>query len=209
MLLLRQLAATGLTMLLLPAWRRRHPLALGPSPTGAGASNAPAGSAPADAMEADAHDIAAQAAAPPPPAVDPAAVAAAAAALRAHVAAEGAGAFGASLFRQLAHGHPLLGAEGAQQRSARSAALVAGGWAGLGRGRPALQCVGPCELRHMPAPHRPTAAHRRPACRPPSLQKCRQLLGMSRDDMMIKMVTKTMTRWVGFTESRVFTEPNQ
>lgn len=52
--------------------------------------------------------------------VDPAAVAAAAAALREVVAADAPG-FVAALFRQLAHGHPLLGAEGQQQRTGRQA----------------------------------------------------------------------------------------
>lgn len=98
MLLLRQLAASGLIMLLLPLWRQRHPLATlaeGPAGAARGADEAPQ----------------------PPPAVDPAAVAAGAAALREAVCADPA-AFAGALFQQLAHGHPLLGAEG-QQRSAR------------------------------------------------------------------------------------------
>ena len=93
MLLLRQLAAYGLIMLLLPLWRQPHPLAL--------ASNT--GRAPGHAAE--------------PPCVEPAAVQAAAAALREAVLADPA-AFVAALFTQMAHGHPLLAGEG-QQRTAR------------------------------------------------------------------------------------------
>lgn len=95
MLLLRQLAASGLIMLLLPLWRQRHPLATLATGGAGGAAEAPQ----------------------LPPAVDPAAVAAGAAALRQAAAADPA-AFAGALFQQLAHGHPLLGAEG-QQRSAR------------------------------------------------------------------------------------------
>ncbi|KAL4431419.1 hypothetical protein ABPG75_006675 [Micractinium tetrahymenae] len=125
MLLLRQLAASGLIMLLLPLWRQQHPLA-----TLAGGAADTAGTAGTATGSAEAPQL--------PPAVDPVAVAAGAAALREAVRADPA-AFAAALFQQLAHGHPLLGAEG-QQRSAR------------------------------------------------------QMLGMSRDDMLIKMVAKTLTR---------------
>ena len=107
MLLLRQIAAIGLTMLLLPLWRRAHPLALGgtssPQDGTGGAAAEPAGAAAA----AGAAELQ----------LDPAAVAAAAEALRAAVLAD-AGGFAAGLFQQLSHGHPLLGAEG-QQRSIR------------------------------------------------------------------------------------------
>jgi hypothetical protein len=143
MLLLRQLAATGLTMLLLPRWHRRHPAALCDLSAGSGGAASSSGGAPAAAcgavgMETDAAGSEAQQAQQAQQQVDPAAVSAAAEALRAAVLAD-PGAFATALFQQLAHGHPLLGAEG-QQRSMR------------------------------------------------------QLLGMSRDDMLIKMITKTLTR---------------
>ncbi|KAI3424360.1 hypothetical protein D9Q98_009913 [Chlorella vulgaris] len=127
MLLLRQLAAAGLTMLLLPVWHVPHPGALG-----GGRSLAAA----ADEQMAAADE---QELPPQQRRIDAAAVQAAAAALRGVVLADPA-AFAAGLFQQLAHGHPLLGAEGQQQRSAR------------------------------------------------------QMLGGSRDDMMMKMVTGTLSR---------------
>lgn len=192
MLLLRQLAASGLIMLLLPLWRRRHPLA---TLTGS-AADAAAGAS--QAMQ-------------PPPEVDPAAVAAGAAALREAVRAD-PGAFAGALFQQLAHGHPLLGADG-QQRSARCAVAAAGqqrarcmeevdsgvlhpGALAIERvaslWQPAGQPAGPLFITLPP----------RPVCRPQlscsairSSGTCRQMLGMSRDDMLIKMVAKTLTRW--------------
>ena len=97
MLLLRQLSATGLLMLLMPLWRQQ-PEQL-PAARSAGGS--------ADERK-----------------VDPAAVAAAAAALREAVLAD-APAFTAALFQQLAHGHPLLGGDAAQQRSGRQAGIGA------------------------------------------------------------------------------------
>lgn len=98
MLLLRQLATTGLIMLLLPLWQT-HPLTSALSATDAASGGGE--QAPAAVL----------------PSVDPAAVQAAAAALRQVVLAEPAG-FAAALFTQLAHGHPLLDGE-AQQRTAR------------------------------------------------------------------------------------------
>ena len=95
MLLLRQLAATGLIMLLMPLWRQQPPAGTTAGSTAAGAAAAAAE-----------HRV------------DPAAVAAAAAALREAVLAD-APAFTAALFQQLAHGHPLLGGDAAQQRSGR------------------------------------------------------------------------------------------
>ena len=121
MLLLRQLAATGITMLLLPRWHCRHPAALCcPSPGAASAAGNTPSSGAADAatgMDTDAAGDEAQQAQQAQQQVDPAAVAAAAEALRAAVLAD-PGAFAQALFQQLAHGHPLLGAEG-QQRSVR------------------------------------------------------------------------------------------
>lgn len=127
MLLLRQLAATGLTMLLLPRWHRRHPAALcrpsgsaeassGSGSTGASAAGEAGGAVGMD-TDASAGSEAQLAQQAQQQQLDPAAVSAAAEALRAAVLAD-PGAFAAALFQQLAHGHPLLGAEG-QQRSMR------------------------------------------------------------------------------------------
>jgi hypothetical protein len=120
MLLLRQLAATGLTMLLLPLWAPR-------SPAGSSGGPAPQQEQQQAADDADPEQLpdAQQAAQQALQALerrlrslDPAAVDAAAAALRAVVAADPP-AFAAALFQQLAHGHPLLGGEAGQQRSGR------------------------------------------------------------------------------------------
>lgn len=126
MLLLRQLAATGLTMLLLPLWRRRHPLALNRGDNTRMAAAGPAGGMPQEQQQAGAASEESE-----PPQVDPAAVSAAAAALRAAVLAD-TPAFVQALLKQLAHGHPLLGAEG-QQRSVRWARAGCGGWGWAGR----------------------------------------------------------------------------
>lgn len=124
MLLLRQLAATGLVMLLMPTWRQRHPLALncpGAIAPAAGAAAAAGGVGGIGAATTEAAAAAGEWIQQPD--LDPAAVAGAAEALRVHVAADAPG-FAAALFRQLAHGHPLLGADGGQQRTGR--------WAGGG-----------------------------------------------------------------------------
>jgi hypothetical protein len=111
MLLLRQLSATGLIMLLMPLWRQQQQQEQQPAAgsTVGSAEAAGSGAAPAAAEERK---------------VDPAAVAAAAAALREAVLAD-APAFTAALFQQLAHGHPLLGGDAAQQRTGRQVKTVA------------------------------------------------------------------------------------
>ena len=191
MLLLRQLAATGLTMLLLPLWRRRHPLALARGCGGActeAAGSAAAGTQQQPELSGEGE----------PRQVDPAAVSAAAAALRDAVLADPP-AFVQALLKQLAHGHPLLGAEG-QQRSVRCAGAGHGGRGGGGQSA-LLRLAKGCGRREwteaLPGPRMPLPSTAPWGCAPPPPpppSARRQLLGMSRDDMMIKMVTKTLTR---------------
>lgn len=116
MLLLRQLAATGLTMLLLPLWAPASPVPAGSAPTPQQRQAAEAAAAdPEQLPEAQAAQEGLQQSLR---SLDPTAVAAAAATLRAAVAADPP-AFATALFQQLAHGHPLLGGEAGQQRSGR------------------------------------------------------------------------------------------